>query len=263
MNDQAHPHLMVVDVGNSAIKAAWLPPSQPPATLLGLQAMRVPATQPLDVLSERLPPEPCRWVVVGVRRQREAELRRWIQRSRPGDQYQVLQNQQFGLRLDVKWPERVGADRLAAARAARELGPAGQGAIVVDVGTAVTVDRLSGDGTFCGGAILPGPATAAAALAQCAEALPALELTRWVDLPAPVGRSTEQAILSGLQWGCVGAIRELVTQYTRSFRSLPRVFCTGGGGQPVARQLGPHVRCYPNLVLFGAALAAWQSLQCG
>ena len=63
-------------------------------------------------------------------------------------------------------PHRVGIDRLAAAAAASLVKPAGRPAVVVDCGTAVTVDMLAADGRFLGGAILPGPSLMARALAD-------------------------------------------------------------------------------------------------
>jgi type III pantothenate kinase len=114
-----------------------------------------------------------------------------------------------GLENRCRAPERVGRDRLFAARAALEL--ARRSCIVVDAGTALTVDAVLGlrtaPGAFLGGAIAPGPALLARCLVQGAARLSAVE-------PAPgaafLGQDSAQAILSGVVNGFRGAARELV-----------------------------------------------------
>src|SRR5688572_20467040 len=70
------------------------------------------------------------------------------------------------LAIDIEEPSRVGIDRLLAALAANRLRGRGRAAIVADLGTAITVDLLTADGAFAGGAILPGIAMSARALAE-------------------------------------------------------------------------------------------------
>jgi type III pantothenate kinase len=114
-----------------------------------------------------------------------------------------------GLENRCREPERVGRDRLYAARAALDL--AGASCVVVDAGTALTVDavlaRPGAPGVFLGGAIAPGPVLLARSLAQGAARLPAIE-------PAPgvsfLGRNSAEAIASGVVHGFRGAARELV-----------------------------------------------------
>ncbi len=78
----------------------------------------------------------------------------------------------FPVQLDVDSPERVGTDRLLNAVAANRLRQAHQGAIVVDSGTATTIDLISSNGVFCGGAILPGLLLSARALHEYTSVLP-------------------------------------------------------------------------------------------
>jgi type III pantothenate kinase len=101
-------------------------------------------------------------------------------------------------------PDQTGPDRLLAAWAASRL--YGSPVIVVDLGTATTVDAVDGDGFFLGGAILPGLGLAADALADHTARLPRIEL----ELPADaIGAETTTAIASGVVIGHIGAVREL------------------------------------------------------
>lgn len=112
-----------------------------------------------------------------------------------------------GLTIDVREPERVGRDRLYAARGAREVAISiDEGFVIVDAGTALTVDALVGD-TFLGGAIAPGPTLLARALAEHTARLPLVE--PFAGAPA-LGKDTESAVRAGVVIGFRGAARELV-----------------------------------------------------
>jgi pantothenate kinase type III len=129
-----------------------------------------------------------------------------------------------GLRILCREPEKVGRDRLFSARGALELAPGG--AIVVDAGTALTVDAVRADRAFLGGAIAPGPALLARALAEGTARLPAVE-------PAPtraaLGRDTREAILAGVVLGFRGAARELADRAAEeSGIEAPTLVLTGG-----------------------------------
>ncbi len=160
------------------------------------------------------------------------------------------------LMIRVEQPARVGIDRLLAALAADRIRQRDRAAIVVDLGTAITVDLLDADGAFAGGAILPGIATSARALAEQTDALPQVALEFLDKPPMPLGTSTVSAIESGIYWGAIGAIRELVSQLSAPFHIRPDIFVTGGASMHVADLLKTQgsVRHVPNLVLSGIAL---------
>jgi type III pantothenate kinase len=197
---------------------------------------------------------------VSVNRQTQSQLSRWIRQRRPQDDYLLLQHSHFPQKLDVRYPDRVGTDRLAAAVAVNEVRSPKRAAIVVDAGTAVTVDVVTRDGVFRGGAILPGIETAAKALASATDALPLVEHSDLSAMPQPIGKSTEEAIRSGIVWGCVGAVRELITQISEQLEEAPEVYCTGGDGLHLARLIGRELKFDPNLVLRGIALTGFRLL---
>jgi type III pantothenate kinase len=194
------------------------------------------------------------WYAASVNRAIEAKFADWIHVHRPQDEYLLLRCEHFPLEIDVRAPERVGTDRLAAAVAANDLRSPHRAAVIVDAGTAVTVDLVTPDGVFRGGAILPGIQTAATALAGATDALPLLENLDLSSAPTAVGKSTQEAMRSGIVWGCVGAVRELIGLVSRQCETPPEIYCTGGDGMHLARLIDRDMKFDPNLVLRGIAL---------
>ncbi|MFM8891327.1 MAG: type III pantothenate kinase, partial [Planctomycetia bacterium] len=156
-------------------------------------------------------------------------------------------------------PQRVGIDRLAAAAAAAVVKRPGKPAVVVNCGTAATVDIVAPDGTFLGGAILPGPALLARALAEGTSRLPAVTLLEQGPPPALPGRSTEDAIAAGIGWGSRGAVGRLVAEATRAAGTDADVILTGGWSHAIRDDLPAAIEV-PDLVLAGIALAAPRAL---
>jgi len=132
-----------------------------------------------------------------------------------------------GLEIRCSEPERVGADRLYAAAGAADR--CGRSCLVVDAGTALTVDAVlvsAGTRAFLGGAIAPGPRLSAAALAAGTARLPRVEPR--AGAPA-LGTVTEGAIQAGVVVGFRGAAERLVEELAREagFEVAP-VVLTGG-----------------------------------
>ena len=111
----------------------------------------------------------------------------------------------------------------------------GHPAIVVDLGTACTVDFVSADGAFEGGAILPGTTLSAAALHTGTATLPQLTTENIDASPTVVGKSTQAAIASGIYWGLVGAVRELIARISDESTETPQLFITGGEAERLVR----------------------------
>ena len=159
------------------------------------------------------------------------------------------------LSIGLDEPHKTGIDRLAAAAAAAIVKTPDRGAIIVDCGTAATVDMLAADGTFLGGAILPGPALMARALADGTSKLPAVAALERSAPPAMPGRTTHEAIAAGIGWGLHGAIAKLVAAARGVLGSDADVILTGGWRGAVRAAL-PEAIDLPDLVLCGIALAA-------
>jgi type III pantothenate kinase len=266
-----HPTLVAVDIGNTRIKLGTFPRGSSPASLAApAQTFELPLRSregdfdgaPLEVWCESNVTGDAAWWISSVHngaRDRFLEVERRL--AEPLERNWSLHriaNEDVPLRLEVDFPERVGTDRLMAALAANRLRRAERAAIVIDLGTAIKVDVVTKDGAFAGGAILPGLAMSARALNEQTDALPRVAVDQWSVPPPALGKSTEPAIAAGLFWGAVGAIRELVEQYSTEFGPSPDVFASGGASQLVARVLkerhGIAVVHVPHLVLAGIAL---------
>ena len=120
----------------------------------------------------------------------------------------------------------VGQDRLLNAAAAFDR--LKSACIVVDAGTAVTVDFVDGEGTFHGGAIMPGVKMGLRALQEWTSALPLVEAG---EPQEAIGHSTSEAMRSGAYHGVRGAVRELVEKYAEVYGAYPKVIATGGDAE--------------------------------
>jgi type III pantothenate kinase len=160
----------------------------------------------------------------------------------------------FPLKIDLEQPNHAGIDRVLNAVACNAIRPTGRPAVIVDTGTATTVDSVSPEGAFEGGSILPGFELCARALHQYTALLPFVTIDELSnESHEPLGTSTREALRSGLLWGQIGAIRELVRRLSERWSVTPVVLLTGGGAPLAAPEL-PEARWEPCLSLQGLAV---------
>jgi pantothenate kinase type III len=192
-----------------------------------------------------------------------AAISQWALKANVNFTIRQITYQDVPLPLRVDEPERIGIDRLLAALAANRLRARDRAAIIVDLGTAITVDCVEPDGGFAGGAILPGIGMSARALHEQTDALPRVAMERLEHPPPPLGKSTVPAIEAGIFWGTFGAVSELVSRQSTGLAAPPDLFVTGGGAQQVTELLAQHhpglVHHVPHLVLAGIALIGAQA----
>ncbi|MEM9997854.1 MAG: type III pantothenate kinase [Bacteroidota bacterium] len=158
--------------------------------------------------------------------------------------------------LAYETPHTLGADRIAAAAAAHVLhgcaaSDTPRPVVVIDAGTAVTLEVVDAGGTYLGGAILPGLRLQRTALARGTAQLPAVPP---VAPPSAIGRSTTTALQSGIVLGLLGAIDGLLDRIARELATAPFVVATGGSAPLLARHLGRIDALAPHLVLQGVRL---------
>ncbi len=118
---------------------------------------------------------------------------------------------------------RPGQDRLLNALAAFD--GLKQACVVIDAGTAITVDFVDGAGVFQGGAILPGAGLMLRSLHEHTAALPDIRPERPSD--AFIGKNTRDAMLQGVFYGIRGAVRHIVERYATAYEGYPPVIATG------------------------------------
>lgn len=127
----------------------------------------------------------------------------------------------------------VGPDRLADGVWAALEHP-GRATLVVDAGTALTLNVVSARGVFLGGAIGPGLRTQAWSLAQRTARLPLVDLPLDLHRTAAIGLDTERCIRSALLWGAVGLVTTYADQVELVLRERPLVVATGGDAARLA-----------------------------
>lgn len=157
-----------------------------------------------------------------------------------------------GLINDYDRPREVGADRLVNGLAAWKK----YGAVVIaDLGTATTVDAVSQDGHYLGGAIAPGIGISTDALFRAAARLPRVEI---VAPPVALGTNTAHSMQAGIVFGYAGLIKELVTRCAAEVQARDghpvTVLATGGLADLIAPLVPEIHHIEPQLTLEGLRL---------
>jgi len=155
-----------------------------------------------------------------------------------------------GVGIDYPKPETIGEDRLADAVAARHR--FGVPVVVLDFGTAVTLDVVDRRGNYVGGIIAPGLAAMTDYLHEKTALLPRIKIR---EIKTSIGRSTEEAMVVGAVHGYRGLVRELIMELKRELKvkRLP-VVATGGYAELMASKLPEISAVDPNLTLEGLRL---------
>ena len=155
----------------------------------------------------------------------------------------------LGLRVATDNPAEVGADRLVNAVAAWQAfgGPT----LVIDFGTATTLDVISADGAYVGGAIAPGVRLAHDALISHAAKLSSVEL---IIPPRAIGTNTVASMQSGIMLGYAGLIDGLIARIDAELESEPTVIATGGLGETFMGVCARISVYAPDLTLDGLRL---------
>ena len=161
-------------------------------------------------------------------------------------------HEQNGVTNAYRDPQQLGPDRWAALVAAHALERGHK--LVVNAGTALTVDALAADGRFLGGLIVPGPHLMRRSLDRGTAGLRLTEGSS-VDFP----RSTPEAITSGAIQACAGAIDRLGAAMVSHGTPPDRIILSGGAAAEIAPSLRLPIAHHDKLVLDGLALIARHS----
>lgn len=157
-----------------------------------------------------------------------------------------------GLKLKYSNPKEIGADLISAAIGAVHLYPA-KNLVIVDLGTATTLELVSKDQEFLGGSILPGLKISVDALATGTAKLPSVEIAKPKQIS---GNTTTEAIQVGLYYGNAGAIKEICKKYQEEIfaNEKPLVIGTGGFAK-IFSDYNLFDYIIPELVLLGVKCA--------
>ena len=241
---------LAVDIGNTRLKWALYEKGEPGAAMVTHGAVFLEA---IDSLAERawrdleMPAKMLGSVVAGegIRRRTEEQLELWDVEPR----WVVSSAAAGGVTNGYDHPIRLGVDRWVAMIGARQRilarGPA-RPALVIMVGTAVTVDALDTDGRFLGGLILPGFGLM----------LRALEMGT-AGLKVPTGETTEfptntsDALMSGGVFAIAGAVERQHKRLQARAGVLPKVLIAGGAAVKLAPALDVEFEIVDSLLFEG------------
>lgn len=188
------------------------------------------------------------WIVSSVKQSALNQLQTACGSHRTENRFRKVNYLDLPMQVDVDAPDKVGMDRLIASweawnfvngdmkqnpesSLAHDNNPAveNQPVITVQAGTAVTVDLVTADGWFRGGAIMPGLGLSLQLLAAGTEQLPWIANGAVSGLPELPGKNTSQAIAAGVHASLAGGATFLINRYRQEFQreDIP-VIVTGG-----------------------------------
>lgn len=161
-----------------------------------------------------------------------------------------------GLNIKSDNPREVGADRIVNAVAA--IDEYGSPLIIVDFGTATTYCYINENKQYIGGAIAPGIGISTEALYTKASKLPRIEIARPESV---IGKNTVAAMQSGVLFGYVGQVQEVVKRMKAESKTNPTVIATGGLAQLIADESTCIDIVDPYLTLKGLLLIYHRNME--
>ncbi len=240
---------IAVDIGNTAIKLALTTAGNLHEKSLSLLERDWQISAARWAVS-RSDEQQLAWHIASVHPQAAETLMDHLSTIHPASDVHLITWRDVPMEPKVDEPDRLGIDRLISAYAATlQFEPP---LIIVDAGSAITVDFVAAEGTFQGGAILPGLSMQFASLAKGTASLPLLDVvSRKPRYPA---KNTQDAMFSGVLAAATAAIDLLITKYCThadiASKDVP-VVLTGGDAPIVSLQLQHNHERIDNLVCRG------------
>ncbi len=202
---------------------------------------------------------PARVIVANVAGERVAsEIRKAVSILWQLDAEFIVSSQSCcGLTNSYHKPEQLGVDRWMAMVAAYQMTQ--NSVIVVDCGTAVTVDLVNEKGLFVGGVIMPGLSTAFQCLRTETDAVE--EISSINSDASSVAQSTEEGVAAGVLLGLAGGVERVVREHSLLVDKTAAVLITGGDAEKIMPHLTIPVDFQADLVLQGLRIVALQRLK--
>jgi type III pantothenate kinase len=244
--------MILLDCGNSHLKAQWHKAGQLQASYSCCYSRNW--VQRLGRWLQDLPAKHC-YLASVLDVTREAQLDQCLkQKFETTVTRFVSMPQALGVTNAYREPERLGVDRWMALIAASKL--VSGDVVVIDAGSAITLDLLRADGKHLGGAILPGINTSLDAFKR---------IFSHIDFNDPAiaetnepGCSTEEAIHINYAHSSIDLLPGLVNHWTSYFDNEATILLAGGDAVQVQSQLQKPARIVPDLVFLGMARLAGQ-----
>jgi type III pantothenate kinase len=229
---------LVIDVGNTQTKLAWFEQGRLTETVR-IEDNNSAIIQ--DLISDRHPER----AIISVTGNMNPDLKEALIRQKVT---MLLLDHRTALPVQIGYltPETLGRDRIAAAAGARYVCPFCN-VLVVDMGTAITIDFITSEGLYMGGNISPGMQMRFRALHEFTARLP--EVTKDPDFPS-FGTDTSTAIAAGVQQGIIYEINSYIDDFTRRYPACEFIV-TGGDAGFFVSKLKRSIFAIPDLVLKG------------
>lgn len=229
---------LIVDIGNTLIKLAVFDRGR-------IVDQRTAERLHPALMGELLDAWPVRQAIVASTRGESDEVLELL-RPRVGRLVEFTSQTPVPVANDYLTPETLGRDRLAAAVGATVLYP-GRNCLIVDFGTALTIDLVTADGTFRGGVISPGMNTRFRALHDYTARLPLCAATADEEL---MGLTTDEAISRGVMNSMTFEIEGYIARMREKIDDLHVIF-TGGDAKCFVKRIKNTIFANCNLVLSG------------
>ncbi|MBU0718857.1 MAG: type III pantothenate kinase [Planctomycetes bacterium] len=243
--------IVVIDIGNSNTGLATWQAGELKTPISVATGDRTAFAEAFQAHIDACPREGPPAVVIGSVVPEALKLVRWLV-SETLDREALVIGDGLPLPIDVGVLDAraIGVDRVCAAAAAYDRLRAA--CVIVDFGSAATVDLVDDDGVLLGGAILPGPSLQLRSLHEHTAQLPAVA----PGVPETAyGRNTEEAMQTGVCRGLAGAVRAIIEGYASSINRWPQTVATGGDLEFMATHCDFLDSLVPHLTLQGIGLA--------
>ena len=228
---------LVIDIGNSFAKVALFEQDKLVKTILREQVS-------FDLIRDCIKHNSPDAVILSSVKKEDILLYEFLYDTFPVF-YHLTHKLPVPLKIDYRTPKTLGMDRLAAAIGASIEKP-GMNLLIIDIGTAITIDFVGSDGVYRGGNISPGPNLRFQSLYRCTKKLPLVD--KQGEIPS-LGHDTLTAIRSGVINGIVRELDSYIDEYKKNAKVF--TFLTGGNTFYFESKLKNAIFADENLVLKG------------
>jgi len=174
-------------------------------------------------------------------------IEQWAEQKNIALQVIVSEQKRFGITSFYQQPKQLGIDRWLAILAVANL-YAEKNALIIDAGTATTIDLLSSQGQHLGGWILPGiNLMFDSLLTQTSR----IDAQREIVASLEFGANTSENVNSACWAATIGAIELAINQATKQLNNLDVIIITGGNAENIKALLSTKVLIEDNLIFHG------------